>query len=212
MNKPVEEIEAPAPENTNEGKGTKEKPPTADRVDDSGASSIGQIPDGIVGDMPDVQEHVVEAMAQDAVKVEAATADNDGREDASGNLFNPARHAVDESGNPVQTPTGRWKKISKNAKPANSGPGPTKATNSSLGGVSAPDVGPAPESDTTLKARSAGVAAANALFGLCMMVDGDEWKPDANERKVMETTYGDYMVAQGITRKRGAKEIRSQTK
>ena len=32
-----------------------------------------------------------------------------------------------------------------------------------------------------------------------MMVDGDEWKPDANERKVMETTYGDYMVAQGIT-------------
>lgn len=161
--------------------------PAPDTADTTPGPAPGQLPEGLVGDMPDVQEHVVQAIEEDERKVEEATEAAKAERDASGNVFDPGRHATDDKGRPLKTPTGRWKKIpggaSKGVKGKLGSPGPAQAT---------------PVEDPTAKARAAGAMLANTIMTACTVGIGDEWEPTEGERAGMEQAYGDLAVASGL--------------
>jgi hypothetical protein len=148
------------------------------------SANVDSITSDLVGAMPEPQPHAIEQARQDAGDVIA---------DKFGHTFDPAQHATNADGTPKLTPTGRFAKISKAARPSKLNvPGTASAT-------------PTPAQSKEVAARAGGKGAANLLIALCVGMGGEEWLPRAdaksgqNEKEVLEAVFGDYFVATGKT-------------
>jgi hypothetical protein len=113
--------------------------------------------------------------------------------------FDPSLHEADENGNPILTPTGRFKKISKNAEGKRNHKKSVLDTSRASGKDTARDL----PSDPDSIARTSGSGAANLLLAFGMMIGGEEWQPridtkqGINEKAMLEQAFGDYFVATG---------------
>lgn len=75
----------------------------------------------LVGDVPEVQQHAVDAHNQkenEKIEKQESLA---GERDSAGNLFDPLMHLVDDNGNPVLTKTGKYRKKNKSSRAINNG-------------------------------------------------------------------------------------------
>jgi len=161
-----------------EGESPADNPPES-------SADVATITSELVGSMPAPQPHAIEQARQDAGG--AAT-------DKFGHAFDPAIHAANADGSPKLTPTGRFAKISKAARPSNL---------RIPGQPAAPAVAAAQSKEVA--ARAGGKGAANLLIALCVGMGGEEWLPRAdaksglNEKEMLEAVFGDYFVATGKT-------------
>jgi hypothetical protein len=135
--------------------------------------------------MPDVVPDAVAAAAEKekAVKSEAAKT-----YDSKGNLFEPSKHAVDASGKPILTPTGKFKKLPAAKQALNMPSGPAQ---------------PSIEDVKEAQSRRACAEVATALFiqvGVALF--GDEWQPvktqEEDERGNLVIVTDEYLKTLGV--------------
>lgn len=163
---------------------------TADTVSDQTDSghitpASGNLASGLIAGMSEPSEH---AIAQAQAESDANVNTPDG--------FDPSIHEADANGKPVMTPTGRFKKISKNAgkdKPQRKSHLSTGRQNQNETQVASPET----------IARTSGVGAANLVLAFGVIIGGDEWQPRVDsrngldEKAMLESAFGDYFVATG---------------
>lgn len=143
----------------------------------------------IISQMPDVQEHAIQAAESERAASNPPPAPEGAQVDEFGTPFNPEIHTGSKLKN------GRWRERKKKdgaASPKSVIGIPKQST-----GNAAP-VGP---SQDEISARAAGVAAAGSIFMLGMMFGGEEWAPitdPIDEKSNMEKAFGDYFVAKGV--------------
>ena len=142
------------------------------------------IVENLIESQPDISEHVINQELDNKNK----TKNIDG--------FDPTIHQIDENGQPLLTPTGRFKK----KRAPRKSPGPStisKTTDDAIAQKSSQNI--------ELQCRVCGKYAANAMFTAGYMIGGDEFEPTVDsdtgldERQLIESAFGDYFVAKNIS-------------
>jgi hypothetical protein len=156
---------------------------------------LSGIASDLVGSMPDVQPHAIQARRDDR-------ANNATAPDVDGTIFDPAIHAVDDDGKPKKTLLGKFaKKRARDKGVKNSGTPAVSRLGTGKPAQSADDKKAAQEAE----ARNAGAIAAGAMFTFGMLIGGEEWQPikdhttGTDEAAMMAKAFGDYFAAKGMT-------------
>ena len=154
------------------------------------------VPLDLMGGLPEVQRHAVDAFKQEQDAKEAS-----GPLDADGVAFEPSMHKATENGEPIKTTKGRWAK-----KPGRkSGTAQAAPTRSKLGGlpgagtVATAETAQSAEVPESVKIEASAKMAAATFLGVCHGIGGDEWRPENHEREAMESAFVAYFKAQEIT-------------
>lgn len=169
---------------------------------ESESGGVADIAAGLITEMPGVSDHAIELHDTQERKIDASTQNGViGITDKNGDTFDKSRHKANEDGTPKLTASGKlWLK-----------PGARKSAGQVGKTPQASVIGTASQSpnnaqvgaqvSSEIKQRAGGVAAANMLIVMGMMIGGDEWQPsNANgldEKLLLETAFGDYFVATG---------------
>jgi len=138
--------------------------------------------DQMAGEMPEPQEHAIEAESGDGADLDFGR--QDAPVDRQGRSFDPNLHSINDDGSPRLTTSGYLR--------VKRGMGGARGAS-----YVAPSVEPP-------GAMQAGQAIADTIFGVCHMAFGDEWLPrvDAttgiNERAAMAMAWGKYLDEKGI--------------
>lgn len=197
--KPEKKTEPPAPaditpdpEATPTGDAT--QPVTKTVTPDAPQSPTREgVPPTLLGPLPEVQRHAVDAAKREENEKAAA-----GPLDADGVAFDPDTHKATESGEPIKTTKGRWAK-----KPGRkAGGSPAAPARSRLGGVPNAETANAPQTpeiSEAMKTEASAKMAAATFLGVCHGLGGDEWKPEQHEREAMDEAFVNYFKAQEIT-------------
>jgi len=175
-------------------------------------STAATIADSLIEAMPEVQQHAVDQAAEEATMVANRWSDIKG---ADGSTFDPAIHQVKKDGSPVLSRKGNCVRKRGTGRVSSTGvvtprrgsAGPASTSKQSVVGgasVGSRSTSDQPQQAAVIAARTAGVAAANALIGLGVGLGGEEWSPRTekkdglDERDMLENAFGDYFVAKGM--------------
>lgn len=164
----------------------------------------------IIGDIPEVQQHAIDAFEQTQETKEDANSGS-AKPDNAGVLFNPSLHASGDDGNGIITARGTWRK--KRGTGSRVASSVASKTTKEVSPASGANASPAPlTSEQIAAARQAGIAAAESMFMCGRMLGGEEWNPmvethvlsDGKKTVLDERTYhhevwGNYFVAKGVT-------------
>jgi hypothetical protein len=157
---------------------------SAEVITSQEGSNAGDVLDSITDDMPQPQDHVIDAHNEKQAEIEQ----KQDVTDSAGEKFNPAIHAANEDGSPKYTKTKKFAK--KRGRKTNS--------------ESASTIGTAPQATPQqIKSRAAGKAAAGALITLGIVIGGEEWQPQVNpelglnEGEMLQTAFAEYFEATG---------------
>lgn len=160
-----------------------------------GGAAVSEIASALNQERSPVSEGAVAAHEAQQREQREAWAD---LRDADGNPFDPSIHATDsKTGEPSLTKNGKLRR--RPGRKSGSGQG----TQSTLGKPSQPLGADQSKPDSIAQARATGTFAAGALITLGMALGGEEWKPvktaEKDERAFLESAFGDYFVAKGMT-------------
>lgn len=197
--------------------------PPPETPDESGGGAGAQMPpseqstaatiaDSLIEAMPEVQQHAVDQATEEATEAAGRWSHIRGTD---GLTFDPAVHQVKKDGSPVLSSKGNCVRKRGTGRVSRTGVvtprGGTSARVSSpkqsvVGGapVGTRSTGDQPQQAAVIAARTAGVAAANALISLGVGLGGEEWSPRSDkkqgleERDMLESAFGDYFVAKGM--------------
>jgi hypothetical protein len=150
--------------------------------------------DKVSGDMPEVQQHAIDAEAKETEQTIKA---NEGRKDKQGRAFDASIHKTGADGQPALNADGSLR-----IKPGWGSPSfnkEAKPTNSRL------NVDPVrPMQSGPMLARDTGRQIASTIFALGIAVGGDEWRPivdeqhGIDEQRSMQEAWGRYCEATGM--------------
>ena len=152
-----------------------------EKLKQGGSDELDNDIDRLVDNAPEVSEHAIEAQQEDDKKAEIS----EKRVDSSGNVFNPDMHAVDAlTGEPKLTPTGRFKKISKNKARTSTSENVLKTPN------------------TVINESQPGMPAGTAIVTLYTlagtMLISDEWAQTPEEMAPQACAWNKYMDQKGV--------------
>ena len=131
-----------------------------------------------------VAAHTAKELA--AASEEHATTNSNGLAvDSTGATFDPEIHATDKDGNPSKTPKGKFRKKRQTAK--------------SVIAQQSRELEALKEKQAAdKKARDAATVAVTLSLHTAVMMLGEEWKADPDERVALDSAAGDYFVAKDI--------------
>lgn len=170
-----------------------QNPPEQANADDS-SLGFNSLADALVGNMPDVSEHVVNAHEQEQ---SAQAHENALMKDKRGDTFDPDTHATNDDGSPKMTAAGYFAK--KRGRKA----GSTKST-LNTGSAQKHQETIDPQKAVKAQQRMAGNAAANTLITLGVVMGGEEWQPmkseehGIDEKMTLEMAFSDYFEAKNM--------------
>ena len=152
------------------------------------STPIAKIADDLYSDsIPQPSEHAIAA----------EVADEKAKADQLPAGFDPAIHETDSLGKPVLTPTGRFKKLSRNRKEVN----PHRKINSTLGGVTQ---GKQETGQGVPNFAAVGQGMAETLFTIGRTLGGEEWAPikrddlGIDERAAMSDAFTSYAKSKNL--------------
>lgn len=133
--------------------------------------------------MPEPSEHAIQSEKEKVEKEKLI--------DSAGTKFDPSYHRVDENGDPVRTPTGKFRKQTKK-----------KTTDSVIGKLPGQSTGSIVDA---AQAAVNGKAAAALLLTSCIVLGGQDFQPrvgkvgdiEIDEQKMLENAFADYLIATG---------------
>lgn len=176
------------PEDDSSDESTGGAPQSIAQPEPDSSDSLASLTGDLIESMPDVQEHAVAAHFEEQ---NAILAENASARDKRGDLFDPEQHAAESDGSPKLTANGYFAKKR------------GRKNGSTLGVESKPTVDQL-GAQKQIKQRHAGLAAANAIIMLGVVVGGDEFKPiksaehGIDEKQNLENAFGDYFVAKDM--------------
>lgn len=173
-----------------------EKEPIVEAVESNEADLdlLDTIAGSLSEEMPDVQQHAIDA---EAGKAEAIKSEYSDLKDSKGNSFDPELHRTDKDGAPDLTPKGKLR-----VKPK---PRSFYADSRKGGAKSVVDDGSEKRNALELKqqSRASGAMAANLLIVVSCVAGGEEWQPRVSvengldEKLILENAFSDYFEATG---------------
>lgn len=162
-----------------------------DSVENVETESFTKLAQGLVSQMPNVSEHVIDSHNEKRAEEKAQLEQNQSTTDKRGDTFDPSKHATEEDGTPKFTAAGYFAKKR------------GRKSGSVIGGQPKQEQQPEVNSKQNQQ-RAAGQAAANALIMLGMVVGGEEWQPIKNvehgidEKLNLESAFADYFAAKDM--------------
>lgn len=160
-------------------------------TDDQGDGASSPESAEIMGDMPEPQQHAIDAAAAQSITEEAPNAP--GEIDDSGEAWNALIHATGKDGRGVRTVKGVWRR----RKGTGSGPRTASKVYKPADNTASEAAAKAQEI-AQASARATGAAIASSMFMIGRSFGGEAWKPTPDEVSINVDAWSAYCLAKGI--------------
>lgn len=147
----------------------------------------------IIDNMPEPQQHAIDAAASDDVAAQQEVSNASGQTDDSGEVWNAAIHATGKDGGGVKTVKGLWRRRK------GTGSGPRTASKVyKPADNSASEAAAKTQEIAIASARASGVAIATSMFMIGRAFGGEAWAPTPEEVAANNEAWSAYCLAKGI--------------